>query len=265
MAQCRKVKTITNIIKIVYNTNMKYIIGNWKLNPPSANTAIKIFNEMQQALPSRLGKVRAVIAPPYLFLPALKPLAQQIILGSQDAFYEQKGSFTGAISPAMLKKFGVKYVNLGHNERRFFAHESDLDIAKKTKAVLSQGMRPIICVGGGPVAQGISGRALRALIKRQLSAAIKLTSTEKKKVLIAFEPIGAIGSGRPATPKMISKTLSYIKKLLPNTPTLYGGSVNKKNATPLLQIQSLDGFLIGGASLKPKEFANIVKRASIGS
>lgn len=187
-------------------------------------------------------------------------------LGAQNMFYEDKGAYTGEISADMLLNASVSYVILGHSERRQIFKENDSMINKKIKKALSVGLIPIICVGE-TLAQREKNETLNH-IKNQLEKGLKSVSDEDiKKVVIAYEPIWAIGTGHTATSKQAEDVCAYIRKVLSEMydkktadeiSILYGGSVNEKNAKELFSKKNIDGGLIGGASLK-KEFAEIVR------
>ncbi|MBI2041776.1 MAG: triose-phosphate isomerase [Candidatus Nealsonbacteria bacterium] len=211
------------------------IVANWKMNPSTLEEAKDIFNQVKET--------GAVICPPFVYLSALGAN------GAQDCFYEDKGAFTGETSFLMLKNLGVEYVILGHSERRKYQKETDAIIGKKIKASLAADLKVILCV------DRIS----------QIKNALKKIENWKLKIgnlVIAYEPLFAIGTGKACPPERAEKMRVAIKKVLGESVlVLYGGSVNSQNAKDYVAKASFDGLLVGGASLKPKEFIDIVKIA----
>lgn len=200
------------------------IVANWKCNPQTLDEAKSLYGSVKD-----LG---AVICPPFVYLSELKPN------GAQDVFYEDGGAYTGEVSPSMLKNLGVEYVIVGHSERRKYQKETDAMIEKKLKAALAAGLKPILCIDKiSQIPSSISG------------------------LIIAYEPLFAIGTGKPCTIEKAEKMRLAIQKKIGNAPILYGGSVNSQNAAGYIKEAGFDGLLVGGASLKPKEFIDIVKNA----
>lgn len=200
------------------------IVANWKMNPPTLREAKALFNSVK--------KTGAVICPPFIYFSVLKAN------GAQDCFWEEKGAFTGEISPQMLKSLGVEYVILGHSERRKYQRETDEMVEKKLKAVLTTGLKPVLCI------DKIS----------QLPKGIK------DSFIVAYEPLFAIGTGLACPPERAEKMRIAIKKSLgKKNLVLYGGSVNSQNSRDYIEKAGFDGLLVGGASLKPREFIDIVK------
>ncbi len=200
------------------------IVANWKMNPSSLKEAKLLFN--------RVKKADGIICPPFVYLSSLKAT------GAQDVFWENRGAFTGEVSALMLKNLGVKYVIVGHSERRKHFKETDEMIAKKIKAVLKVSLKPILCID-------------------------KLSQIPKKikgKLIVAYEPLFAIGTGKACSPLRAKKMRLSIKKIVGGkVPILYGGSVNSQNAKSYIKQAGFQGLLVGGASLKPQEFIDIVK------
>ena len=200
------------------------IVANWKMNPPTLKEAKLLFN--------RVKKAGGVICPPFVYLSTLKAN------GAQDVSWEEKGAFTGEVSPLMLKDLGVKYVILGHSERRKYQKETNEMIAEKLKAALKTGLKPILCID--KISQ----------IPRNI-----------KRVIIAYEPLFAIGTGKACSPARAKQMRLAIKKVVGSkVPVLYGGSVNSQNARDYIRQAGFQGLLIGGASLNPQEFIDIIKR-----
>ncbi|MBI4993766.1 triose-phosphate isomerase [Candidatus Wolfebacteria bacterium] len=263
---------------------MKKIIAfNWKMNPQSLGEAKKLFNSYLLLYSS--SKKEIIVCPPFIYLYELKDLkTKNLKLGSQDVFWENSGAFTGEISPKMLKNLGAEYVIIGHSERRQNLNETDEMINKKILAALKTGLKIILCVGENLKTRKQGKKAVENFIKSQLQKDLKnlplnslLSKTTSRKglsyilnsrLIIAYEPIWAIGTGNSDSPKdaieiikLIKKTLNSIFYIL-NPRVLYGGSVDSKNIKNFLQCMQcneIDGFLIGSASLQPKEIKNIIK------
>ena len=229
----------------------KLLVANFKMHAPDARTWTG-FRAPKGA--------EAVICPPFPYLDTFAR-KKNFRLGAQDVFWENLrsgGAYTGEVSAAMLKDFGVEYVIIGHSERRAFG-ETDGIINKKMKTALSAGLKIIFCVGESREIRRKGIAAAKIFVRSELRAGL---SGVKKKFLkgitIAYEPIWAIGTGNPDTPKSAAEMADYIKKLLP-VHILYGGSVNSGNAKRFLVQKEIDGALVGGASLDPKEFKKIVE------
>jgi triosephosphate isomerase len=242
---------------------MKLIVANLKCNPTTLKEAKFLFNSIRKGL-RNFKNVEVVICPPFIYLPIVH--RSSFKLGAQDCFWEEKGAFTGEISPKMLKNLGVKYVIIGHSERRQILKETDEMINKKLKAVIKAKLRPILCIGETEKERkkGKTFQVLKSQIKKALSGISSFT-VHRSKFIFAYEPVWAIGTGNPCQPKEAKEVLIFLKKItkqLNNLPTqqliLYGGSVNSQNAKDYIEV-GFDGLLVGGASLNPKEFIEIVK------
>lgn len=229
----------------------KLIVANWKMNPLSEKEAIRLAKACD--LP------RVTIAPPFVFLAALKKILKKARLGAQDAFFEKQGPYTGEISFGELNDFGVKDVIIGHSERRALG-ETDVLINKKIKALLETHFRVILCVGEPFSVRKKGLNAAKKFVAKQLLADLR-GMKKFDNLTVAYEPIWAIGSGKNDDPKEAAQMADAIKSLI-KTPVLYGGSVNAKNIRGFLRERSIDGALVGGASLKPAEFIKIVKAAA---
>jgi len=225
----------------------KLVIANWKCNPTTTVKARRLFDSIKKGLRNIKG-VKVVICPPFIYLPVLIrsfTARQKVSFGGQNSFWEEKGAFTGEISPAMLKDVGCKYVIIGHSERRKYFSETDGVVGKKLKAALRNRLEPILCID--KVAQ----------IKKSLKG---IPKREEKKITFAYEPIWAIGTGKTPTYAQARKVKDAIKKILGRkTVVLYGGSVDSYNARGFIEKAGFDGLLVGGASLRSKEFVGIVK------
>ena len=243
------------------------IAGNWKLNQLASGVP-GFMDELVPAL--RCGaEEEVVLCVPFPLIPAMKAAAGGTVVrvGAQDVSAHDKGAYTGEVSAAMLKDLGTEYCIIGHSERRAYHAESDELVSAKLKALLAAGITPILCVGES-LEQRDAGETLR-VVSSQVNAAFEGVAPEQAKaVVIAYEPIWAIGTGRTATAEQAQEVCGHIRAVLgeiydadtaPKVSILYGGSMNAKNAAELLGQPDIDGGLIGGASLKPADFAVIVK------
>ncbi len=217
------------------------------------------------------GYYEVVVHPPYTLLsPVSKALEEsEIRLGAQNVFYEDRGAYTGEISPVMLKDIGVEYVIVGHSERRKYFHEDNETVLKKVKAVLRHGMKPILCVGE-TLEERESGKA-REVVARQISILKEIPVGDMEDIIIAYEPVWAIGTGKTATPELAQEMHAFIRDTIEkmfnreiaiNVPILYGGSVKPGNVYDLTSEDDIDGALVGGASLDADSFLAIIKNAA---
>ncbi len=249
-----------------------YLIANWKANPTSQKQVGHLIKSLKPTLPFKGGQV--IVCPPFVYLvQVLEGLAGQGSVGAQDCYFEPSGAFTGEVSAPMLKDLGCEYVILGHSERRGHFKESDRQINRKLKAALKQRIRPILCLGeqardsfnskGEPINE--MSLVVGEQLEKALAGVVKARLAE---ILIAYEPVWAIGTGNPCLPEDAMKASLFIKKVLARlydrsaaekVSILYGGSVNSKNAADYLEAASMDGLLIGGASLNASEFSRIIK------
>lgn len=246
------------------------IAGNWKMNGDK-----KFVNDLVTAIKTKaknLQHIDIVVCPPSLYVSQAVEITKgsNINIGVQNVHQESKGAFTGEISSEMAKDSGAKYVIIGHSERRQYFGETDKLIALKTSAVIKNGLIPIVCIGE-KLEERESGNYLEKVIKKQLSDGLfHLSAEEFAKVIIAYEPVWAIGTGKTATPAQAQEVHAYIRKelsvkfgaLAEKTIIQYGGSVNDSNAAELLGQQDIDGALIGGASLKVDAFLVILEAAN---
>jgi triosephosphate isomerase len=238
------------------------IAGNWKMNT-TASEAIELVNQMRPEL-DRIDNVEKVICPPFVSLAAIKELLKgsTIKLGAQNLYFEEKGAYTGEISPSMVADL-CDFVIIGHSERRQYFNETIEVVDKKVQAALKVGLTPILCIGESPE-ENESGKA-KEVLTRQLS------SPYFGGLVLAYEPIWAIGTGRAATGKQANETIGFIRqhisqqhgmKAAQEVRILYGGSVTADNIAEFINQPEIDGALVGGASLKPSEFLGIVKQTS---
>ncbi len=248
----------------------KVIAGNWKMHKDlseSQNLISKLINELRK----EDVNCDIIICPPFTSLSEAAGLVKntKVKLGAQNMHYEDKGAFTGEVSAAMLKSVGCEYVILGHSERRAIFSESDEMINKKIKKALGSGLRPIFCIGE-TLQQRESG-TMNDVIKRQVTDGLQHVSTgEMEKIIIAYEPVWAIGTGVTATPQQAQEVHVYVRQLINNIfgddtaeklIIQYGGSVKPDNAAELLSQSDIDGALVGGACLEADSFLKIIKSA----
>ncbi|MEO8656001.1 MAG: triose-phosphate isomerase [Ramlibacter sp.] len=244
----------------------KLIAGNWKMNGSlTANDAL--VRELVRGLEGNAGCTVAVCVPtPYLAQVQMLRAGAALELGAQDISEHAEGAYTGEVSAAMLKEFGVRYVIVGHSERRQYHGETDAVVADKTKAALAAGITPIVCVGE-TLTQRDAGRTVD-IVKRQMAAVIHTNGHCISEIVVAYEPVWAIGTGKTASPLEAQQVHAVLRAQL-NAATphadrvhiLYGGSMNAANAASLLAQPDIDGGLIGGASLKAPDFLQIVRAA----
>ena len=252
--------------------NRKAIIaGNWKMNK-TATEAAELIDALIPAVKDAGCEV--VICVPFtdLVTAVAKTKGTNIHVGAENVHFEKSGAFTGEISADMLTDLGVEYVVVGHSERRQYFAETDETVNKRAKAALAGGLKPIICVGESLTQreQGVTEELIRMQVKIALNG---VTADELKNVVIAYEPIWAIGTGKTATADQAEEVCGQIRKVIGEvygeavaeaTTVQYGGSMNAKNCEELLSKKDVDGGLIGGASLKAPDFAVIVNAATKG-
>ncbi len=243
------------------------VIGNWKMNPQSASLSVKLGSELKKSL-QKLNDVEVVIAPPFVYLDAISKIqnnGKTFRMGAQNVYYEKLGSYTGEVSHSMLGSFGVTHIILGHSERRRDS-ETDEVVNKKLIATIKAGMIGVVCIG--EIKRDNAGHYLTYIEMQIRKALASVSKTKLTQVVIAYEPIWAIGTGDTATPEDVHEMKLFIEKVLSDiygrnlaqkVRIIYGGSVNEKNAKELFVRGMVDGFLVGGASLHPSEFAQIVK------
>jgi len=243
-----------------------FIVANWKCHPKSIREAKRLFEKIKQGA-RNVRKTEVVICPPFVYIPKLKTKGSKIKIGAQNCFWEDQGAFDGEVSVPMLKSVGCSYIIVGHSERRRLFKETDLMINKKVKAVIKENLKPILCIG--ETEEEKNKGEFSKVLSFQLKKALKGVSRKDiLKLIIAYEPVWAIGSGKACRPVeaqvtnlFIRKVMSklYSRKVAEEIPVLYGGSVNEKNAIDYLKESGMKGLLIGGASLRYKEFVKIIK------
>ena len=246
------------------------IAGNWKMHktPPES---VALANAVKRDL-FDIDKVEIILCPPFTSLIDVKEVINgtNIYLGAQNVFWENEGAFTGEISPAMLKSIGCKYVIIGHSERRAYFGETNEIVNKKVKSALKHGLFPIMCVGE-KLDERVAGRAFDVVRDHVENGLLDVGENEMRNVVLAYEPVWAIGTGKNATPEEAEEVHKFIRLFLSkkygnnvseDARILYGGSVKPANVESLITQENIDGALVGGASLKPDLFADMVKRTS---
>ena len=251
------------------NVRDAIIAGNWKMNKtPSETTAL--INEMKPLVAGADCKV--VLCVPFVDIDAaLKASAgSNIEIGAENCHFEKSGAFTGEVSPVMLKEMGVKYVIIGHSERRQYFAETDVTVNKRLKSALEEGLKVILCVGE-TLEQREQGITAELVAMQTKIALLGVSKEDAENVIIAYEPVWAIGTGKTATSDQAEEVCAIIRNVIADIydnetaegmTIQYCGSMNAKNADELLSKVDVDGGLIGGASLKAEDFSIIVKAAS---
>ncbi len=252
----------------------KLIVANWKMTPLTASEAEKTFLETERAA-GKMRKIDVAVCPPFVWLPVLNEIKRsrkKVALGSQDVFWENSsagGSFTGEISPHMLKNLGVKYVIIGHSERRKHLGETDEMINKKIKAALRSGLKTILCVGEKE--RDASAEYLKFVKKEIVDGLTGVFRKNLKDLIIAYEPIWAISStprAKEDTPEDFFRMSIFIRRVLFSVfgksapeavPILYGGSVDAENVSGFLKEGKADGVLVGRSSFKAETFVPLLK------
>lgn len=243
----------------------KVIAGNWKMNM-LPNEAISMITELTPLVKNTENEV--ILCVPYtdLFYALLTAQGTNIKIGAQNMHFEEKGAFTGEVSGKMLKSIGVEYVIIGHSERRQYFAETDETVNKKIKAAFLNDLKPIVCVGE-TLEQREAGNAFDVITSQTQKALDGLSDEQVQNTIIAYEPIWAIGTGKTATNEDANEAIKKIREKIcqiygqnvsERVIIQYGGSMKPNNAKELLEMSDIDGGLIGGASLKAKDFASIV-------
>lgn len=245
----------------------KVIAGNWKMNM-LPNETINFIEGLSQEIKDVKNEI--ILCVPYtdLFYALLTAQNTNIKIGAQNMHWKEKGAYTGEISGQMLKSIGVEYVIIGHSERRQYFAETDETVNLKVKSALENNLKPIICVGE-TLEQREHGETEK-IVESQIKLALKdLTKEQIRAIIIAYEPVWAIGTGKTATPEEANNVIKYIRKqikelyneeIAENIIIQYGGSVKASNAEELFNMSDIDGALVGGASLNFKEFSEIVNK-----
>ncbi len=232
---------------------MKVVAGNWKMNL-TLPEAVELVKSIQP-----VSSVKVIVFPPALFaVPVTRHACRGIETGVQNIHHEDFGAYTGEVSAPMAVSIGMKYALVGHSERRHIFGETDEQVNLKVKKALEHGLKVIMCVGE-TLQERESGRAFE-MVERQVREGLKGID-DLSSVMIAYEPVWAIGTGKNATPQQAQEMHEFIKKIV-DVPVLYGGSVKPSNARELLSQKDVDGVLVGGASLKADSFNEIIRIAS---
>jgi len=245
----------------------RVISGNWKMYKNQAET--RAFFAALLPLVAGVKDCDIVVAPPFTNIPAAveSTKGSQIGISAQDVYWEKEGAFTGQISTGMLVEAGCRYTIIGHSERRQFFGETNETVFKKTKAALAAGLTPIVCIGE-MLADREAGNTEKVIQGQFLGSVGALTPEEFSRILVAYEPVWAIGTGRTATPEIAAAVHKFVRQCAAEKFSashaaalriLYGGSVKPDNIKGLMAQEELDGALVGGASLDAKSFASLVK------
>ena len=246
------------------------VAGNWKMNM-DYSTGLGLFSEIINMVNDEVtGDQKVVVCSPFIHLNSLAQLAKSkvnIAVGAQNCHQADKGAYTGEISAEMINSVGAEYVILGHSERRQYFNESNSLLAEKLNSVLKNGLIPIFCIG--ETLDQRNSNSHFDIIKNQLEEGLyHLSVTEFERIVLAYEPVWAIGTGLTATPEQAQEVHAFIRKEIElkfgrssaeNVTILYGGSCSPKNASELFAKPDIDGGLIGGASLKSRDFVDIIK------
>lgn len=243
------------------------IAGNWKMFK-TINESVSLVNDLKTKA-SGISDREIIVCPVFTCLKSVCDAAKgsNVKVGAQDLYWEEKGAFTGEISAVQVKDTGCTYVIIGHSERRQFFHETNETVGKKIHAALKAGLIPIVCVGE-MLAERESGKTF-AVIEKQIREGLgTMTQEQAKMIVIAYEPVWAIGTGKVATPAQAEEVHIYIRKAISKMfgqesadgiRILYGGSVKPENIAELMAQKNIDGALVGGASLEAESFAKIIK------
>ncbi|GKS82663.1 triose-phosphate isomerase [Acidovorax sp. SUPP1855] len=243
----------------------KLIAGNWKMNGSLASNQVLV-NALRQGMGQPGCDVVVAVPAPYLAQVQALAEGSAVAVAAQDVSAHESGAYTGEASAAMLLEFGVRYVLVGHSERRQYHGETDEVVAAKAQRALVAGITPIVCVGE-TLAEREAGQT-QAVVKRQLAAVVHANGHCISEIVVAYEPVWAIGTGRTATPEQAQEVHAVLRaQLAAASPQadrirlLYGGSMNAANAAQLLAQPDIDGGLVGGASLKAQDFLQIIASA----
>ncbi len=246
------------------------IAGNWKMNNNIAES-MKLVNDLNNLMQDVNNNVEVLVCTPFTALYSIKQLLNnsKIKIGAQNMHYENNGAFTGEISPLMLKEIGVDYVIIGHSERRQYFNETDDTVNKKLISAINHSIKPILCVGE-TLEQREKGEQESTVEKQIINAYKGISADDAAKIVVAYEPVWAIGTGRTATSNQANEMASFIRKIIETLYSKdmsekviiqYGGSVKADNTAEIMGQNDIDGALVGGASLKADEFIKIIKNA----
>jgi triosephosphate isomerase len=257
-----------NPIREIKNMRKPIIAGNWKMFK-TRDEALFFILQVSEQMPNIKDVETVVFAQAPLMRCLIKRQGLNLRIGAQNLFYEDEGAFTGEISGPLLKSYKVDYVLIGHSERRAYFHETDEIVNKKIKAALRNQLKPIVCVG--ELLEERENNQTNEVLERQIKKGFEgIKAIDMKNIVIAYEPVWAIGTGRTATAEMADEACGYIRKLVSELygkvvaeeiRIQYGGSVKPENIKELLSKENIDGALIGGASLDPDKFIQMAKAA----
>jgi len=243
----------------------KIVAGNWKMNT-LLRDGMELAEKVEKLAAGKKSDALIIIAPPFTHLSKIREVISEVKLAAQNCATEESGAYTGEISADMLLSTGAKYVIIGHSERRSYYREDNITLNKKIRIALEKGLKPIFCCG--EVLEEREAGKLFDVVREQLVVGLKdLTETQFSDVIIAYEPVWAIGTGVTASPEQAQEMHAFIRKLIAelyndtvaeNTSILYGGSCKPSNASELFANKDVDGGLIGGASLVAEDFIEIV-------
>ncbi len=245
------------------------VAGNWKMNK-NISESISLVSEILSWMNNKTLKSKVLVCPPFTSITSVQKLAEKtsLLIGAQNCHYEEKGAYTGEISPSMLKNAGCEFVIVGHSERRTYFLENDDIINKKILSLLAHNLKPIFCLGE-TLSERNSGMTY-SVIENQILLGLKNISSEQiTQIVIAYEPVWAIGTGVTASIEQIDEAHSFIRqnltelfgKVANDVLILYGGSVNSQNCLEIFTIPEVNGALVGGASLIGSEFISIIESA----
>lgn len=245
----------------------RIIAGNWKMNK-TRDEAVDLVGDLKEML-ADVGDVEVVVCPPFTALDAVREALRgsNIELGAQNMHWEEEGAFTGEISPLMLRNLGCMYVILGHSERRTYFGETDETVNRKVKSAMANGLLPIICVGE-TLDERDAGKTEEVVVRQTKAALSGVKTNGAERIVIAYEPVWAIGTGRTASADEANRVIHIIRqsvaevfneRIAQEVRIQYGGSVKPQNIADFLRQPEIDGALVGGASLDPASFAAIVK------
>lgn len=248
----------------------KIVAGNWKMYKDKSET-IELISQLKEKLSRAQVKTQVIICPPFTSIELAGELIKNtnIRLGAQNVHSEVEGAFTGEVSAKMLKSFGVEFVIIGHSERRTYFNETDDFINKKIKRAIEYGIKPIFCLGE-TLAERESGKTFNVVESQLRNGLRNISESELKEIVIAYEPVWAIGTGKTATPQQAEEVHSFLrekigemynKSIAEEIRILYGGSVKPENARELFSQPDIDGGLVGGACLKADSFYQIILAA----
>lgn len=246
----------------------KLVVGNWKMHASRAFNADLIQGLLDADLTATAPRADVVVCPPFVYVGEVAKLVQgsSITVGTQDIAVQVQGAFTGEVSAPMAVELGASYAIVGHSERRAYHAETDAVVAQKAQTALAHGLTPIVCIGETLAEREAS--QTEAVVTRQLQAVIDMLGADVSRVVVAYEPVWAIGTGKTASPAQAQAVHAGLRAQLhaagvdaARVPLLYGGSVKPDNAVELFSQPDIDGGLIGGAALKAADFAAIARAA----